>query len=84
MLVLYFVLLGRLLCYSSSRASRLEMLGNVKNQMTNWLGGGIASLRKVSKSGETIGVTDAVLESPETDASIRGSINDADDEDDSR
>ena len=60
------------------------MLGNVKNQMTNWLGGGFTNLRKASKSDETAGATDAAPESPETDASVRGSINDADDEDDSR
>lgn len=70
--------------HSSPKVSRLEMLENVKSQMSNWLGGGIASLRKASKSNEPTGETDTIPDSPETDVSIKGSINDAGDEDDSR
>lgn len=59
------------------------MLGNVKNQMTNWIGGGIASLRKTSE-GDAFAVTEQTPDSPLLENSPKGSIKEKDDDDNSR
>ena len=59
------------------------MLGNVKNQMTSWIGGGIASLRKASE-GDAAAPTSDPLDSPLSEASVKGSMKERDDEDNSR
>lgn len=59
------------------------MLGNVKNQMSNWIGGGIASLRKTSE-GDASAVTEQALDSPLLENSPKGSIKEKDDDDNSR
>lgn len=60
------------------------MLGNVKNQMTNWIGGGIASLRKTSEGDTSTAASEMPPDSPISEASIKGSIKEKDDEDNSR
>lgn len=66
-------------------SSKLEMLGNVKNQMTSWIGGGIASLRKTSE-GDAVSSSAAEqpLDSPVSETSVKGSGKEKDDEDNSR
>ncbi|KAK7580529.1 hypothetical protein V9T40_001158 [Parthenolecanium corni] len=67
---------------SPTKTSRLEMLGNVKNQMTNWIGGGIASLKKTSE-GDASAVTEQAPDSPLLETSPKGSIKEKDDDDNS-
>lgn len=72
-----------ILVFSPTKTSRLEMLGNVKNQMTNWIGGGIASLKKTSE-GDASAVTEQAPDSPLLETSPKGSIKEKDDDDNSR
>ncbi|CAK9134303.1 unnamed protein product, partial [Ilex paraguariensis] len=67
---------------SPTKTSRLEMLGNVKNQMTNWIGGGIASLRKTSE-GDASAVAEQAPDSPLLENSPKDSIKEKDDDDNS-
>lgn len=62
----------------------MEMLGNVKNQMTSWIGGGIASLRKTSEGEAIPSNSEQPPESPVSETSVKGSIKDKDDDDNSR
>lgn len=55
------------------------MFGNVKNQMTNWIGGGIASLRKTSE-GESVIPSERPPDSPISEGSIKDSIKEKDDD----
>ncbi|XP_065202347.1 synapse-associated protein of 47 kDa isoform X1 [Planococcus citri] len=67
----------------ATKASRLEMLGNVKNQMTSWIGGGIASLRKTSEGEAVPANAELPPESPVSETSVKGSIKEKDDDDNS-
>lgn len=60
------------------------MLGNVKNQMTSWIGGGIASLRKTSEGEAVPAKTEVPPDSPVSETSVKGSIKEKDDDDNSR
>lgn len=82
--ILFFVVvISFILIFSPTKTSRLEMLGNVKNQMTNWIGGGIASLRKTSE-GDASAVAEQAPDSPLLENSPKDSIKEKDDDDNSR
>lgn len=60
------------------------MLGNVKNHMTNWIGGGIASLKKASEGDPSAATSEIIPDSPTLETSGRVSLKEKDDDDNSR